>query len=204
MASRNGKYRIFMAKHPSLTTNGRIKVIVHDTYLEISVKVLRNIYVIAPLIFSALVWLFGLIFLVDKVFVTYRTIIEMGIAGMLFFWLLLGGILFSTLYWIFYGKERLLVTHDYIQTEKPIHLYKRKRAYPIEDISNIRVAKEVFKVRRNGVWEDDFRTVIRFETPYKNVVFGRGLSPSDAEFIFMELARSPYLKEGQFEPITSP
>ena len=181
---------------------GRIAIIVHDNYLEVSIGVLKNMYVIVPLVFSALIWIFGLGFLVDKVFQSYRTLIEMGIAGMLFFWLVLGGAIFSTLFWIFFGKERLIVTKEVLMTEKPIHLYKRRRAYAIGDVSNIRAAHELYKVRRNGVWEDDTRTVLRFETPYKNVVFGRGIEPEETELILVELARCPYFKESQFAPVS--
>jgi hypothetical protein len=186
----------------SMTKKGRIEAMVRDTYLEISIQVLKNIYVIVPLIISAIVWAYGLTFIVDKVFQSYRTLIEMGIAGMLFFWLILGGLIFSTLYWIFFGRERIIVTEDTVQVEKPIHLYRRRRVYPTDQISRIRVAHELFKVRRNGEWEDDRRPVLQFETPFKQVTFGRGLKPEEAEFILLELARSPFLSEDQFEPIS--
>ncbi|MCP4121617.1 MAG: hypothetical protein GY751_07670 [Bacteroidetes bacterium] len=185
-----------------MSRKGRIAIKVHDNYLEVSIKVLRNMYVIVPLVFSALIWMFGLAFLIDKVFQSYRTIIEMGIAGMLFFWLVLGGAIFSTLFWIFYGKERLIITEEMVMTEKPIHLYKRRRSYAISDIYNIRVAHELYKVRRNGIWEDDSRTILRFETPFKNVAFGRGITPEENELILVELARCPYFKESQFAPVS--
>jgi len=185
-----------------MSKKGRIAIKVHNNYLEISIRVLRNMYVIVPLAFSALIWIFGLAFLIDKVFQSYTTMIEMGIAGMLFFWLVLGGGIFSTLFWIFFGKERLIVTEEVLLTEKPIHLYKRKRAYAIKDVTNIRVAHELYKVRREGHWEDDTRTVLRFETPYKNVVFGRGIQPEETELILVELARCPYFEEGQFAPVS--
>ena len=186
-----------------MSKKGRIEVKVHDSYLEISIRVLRNMYVIVPLVFGAMVWVFGLVFLVDKVFQSYRTLIELGIAGMLFFWLVLGGLIFSTLFWIFFGRERLIVTSEFLQTEKPIHLYKRKRGYSVKDVSNIRLVHELYKVRRDGVWEDDSRTVVRFETPYKNVVFGRGILSDEAEFILLELARCSYFTEDQFAPVST-
>ena len=120
--------------------------------------VLKNMYVIVPLVVSAIVWIYGLTFLIEKVFTSYRTLIEMGIAGMLFFWLILGGLISTTLYWIFFGRERIITTVDAIQIEKPIHLYRRIRVYPIKEISRIRVSNELFKIRRNGIWEDDQRT----------------------------------------------
>lgn len=181
---------------------GRIQSIVHDSYHEISIAILKNMYVIVPLLITALVWVLGLLYLISRVFRSYQTWLEMGIAGMLFFWLILGGIIFSTLYWIFFGKERLIVTQDFIQTEKPIHLYKRKRAYPLREVSRIRITNELFKVYRNGNWTDDARTVLLFEVPYKEVAFGRGIKPEEADFILLELARTPYLDEAQFEPVS--
>lgn len=181
---------------------GRIEVKVYDKYTEVSIKVLRNLYVIVPLMVAAIVWTFGLIFLGEKLFAGYRTLIALGIAGMLFFWLLLGAAIFSTLFWIFFGRERLIVTPDFVQTEKPIHLYRRTNAYPNEDVRNIRVATELYKVRRDGEWTDDSRTVLRFDTPHKQVVFARGIGPEEAEFILLELASCPYLSEDQFAPVS--
>jgi hypothetical protein len=185
-----------------LNKKGRVETIVHENYLEISIQVLKNSYVIVPLVFTAIIWAYGLTFLVDQVFKTYRTMIEMGIAGMLFFWLILGGMIFSTLYWIFFGRERIIVTSDFIKNEKPIHLYRRKRAYQLEDVSEIRVTHELYKVRRHGKWIDDERTVLQFNTPYKQITFGRGLKSEEAEFILLELAKSPFLDENQFAPVS--
>lgn len=184
-----------------MSKKGRVAVTSHHQYQEISIQLLRNYYVIIPLIIIALVWLLGLYYLSEKVFVTYRTLIELGIAGMLFFWLILGGMIFSTLWWIFTGKEKIMVTSNNLQTEKPIHLYKRRRSYPLEGVYNIRIDRELFKVRRNGDWVDDQRIVIKFETPFKSVAFGRGLTIEEAEFILLELAKSENLEEKHFLPI---
>ena len=181
---------------------GRITVINFEDSLIISIKMLRNKYVIVPLLFTALVWVYGLFFLMEKVFESFRTLIEMGIAGMLFFWFIPGFAIFSTLYWIFFGKEKLIVTEQYVQTIKPIHLYKRKRVYKMEDVVDIRVDREVFKVKRGEVWEDDFRTVLKFDTPYKRVTCGRGLTSDEAEFILLELAKTDFLDEDKFKPVS--
>jgi hypothetical protein len=182
---------------------GRVAIKLNQNYQEISIRLLRNYYVIIPLIIIALVWILGLFFLGENVFKPYRTLIELGIAGMLFFWLLLGGIIFSTLYWIFTGKEKVMVTSQHIQTEKPIHLYKRRRAYPLDEVFHIRMDRELFKVKRNGLWVDDQRIVIKFETPYKSVAFGRGISQPEAELIVLELAKNEYLREHHFLPMPS-
>ncbi|MEZ5004557.1 MAG: hypothetical protein R2730_16130 [Chitinophagales bacterium] len=185
-----------------MARKGRIASREIDNHLEVTIKVLRNPYVYVPLIFTALVWVVGLFFLTDKVLTSYRTLIEMSIAGMLFFWLILGGLIFSTLYWIFFGKERIIVTRDFVQTEKPIHLYKRKRAYPLRDVSNIRIDNELYKAKREGEWVDENRIVIKFSTPQKEVAFGRGLKPVEAEFILIELAKSNFLEPHHFTPIS--
>jgi hypothetical protein len=182
---------------------GRVEVKLNQNYQEISIRLLRNYYVIVPLIIIALVWLLGFMFLADNVFKSYRTLIEFGIAGMLFFWLLLGGLIFSTLFWIFKGKEKVMVTSQHIQTEKPIHLYKRRRAYPLDEVYHIRLDRELFKVKRNGAWVDDQRVVIKFETPNKTVAFGRGITQQEAELIVLELAKNEYLKEFHFLPMPS-
>lgn len=180
---------------------GRVKVTERQQYQEISIALLRNYYVIIPLIICAIVWVFGFIFIAERVFRTYRTVIELGIAGMLFFWMIFGAAIFSTLYWIFRGKEKVMVTSHHIQTEKPIHLYRRRRSYALESVSNIRIDREVFKVRRNGEWVDDTRIVVKFETPNKSVTFGRALTQQEAEFILMELAKSEFLKESHFQSV---
>ena len=182
---------------------GRIIIEQNNEYQEINIKLIRNAYVIVPLGITALVWILGFLFLGEKVLESFHTIIELGIAGMLFFWLILGGVIFSTLYWIFTGREKLMVTSTHIQTEKPIHLYKRRRAYLLDTVSNIRIDREVFKVRRNKQWEDDQRIVIKFETPGKTVTFGRGLTDEEAEFILLELARNEFLNESHFLPLAT-
>lgn len=181
-----------------MTTKGRITSNYVDNHLEISIKVLRNPYVYIPLLLTAAIWAFGLSFLVNKVSESYRTLVELGIAGMLFFWLIIGGLIFSTLYWIFFGVEKVIVTDEFVQTEKAIHLYKRRRAYPKHAIQNIHLDNELFKVKRNGKWVDENRIVIRFDTPKKEVTFGRGLNETEAEFVLLELAKCGFLEENQF------
>ncbi len=181
---------------------GRVESQIVDDHLEVSVKVLKNPYVYIPLIVTMIVWFYGLSFLVEKVLLSYRTLIEMGIAGMLFFWLIVGGVIFSTLYWIFLGKEKIVVTHDFIQTEKAIHLYKRRRAYSLNQVSDIRVDNEMYKVKRNGVWKDENRVVVKFNTPNKEVTFGRGLTPDESEFILLQLSTSEFFEEHQFQVVS--
>ncbi|MEZ5009307.1 MAG: hypothetical protein R2753_14285 [Chitinophagales bacterium] len=185
-----------------MAKEGRIESKEINNHLEVSIKVLKNPYVYIPLIITGFFWIIGLYWLTEKVLTTYRTLIEMSIAGMLFFWLILGGLIFSTLYWVFFGKERVIITHQFVQTEKPIHLYKRRRAYLLQDVSNFRIDNELYKARRNGEWVDENRIVIKFSTPQKEVAFGRGLKPKEAEFILIELAKSDFLEPHHFMPIS--
>jgi hypothetical protein len=88
-------------------------------------------------------------------------------------------------------------------TEKPLIFFYRRNIYPIQDISKLRIDQEVYKVNRNGNWLERKRTVLKFETPNKQVVFARNISESDAEFILLTLAKCGYLQQEQFAVIHS-
>ncbi|HNM66461.1 MAG TPA: hypothetical protein PKN16_03120, partial [Chitinophagales bacterium] len=65
-------------------------------------------------------------------------------------------------------------------------------------VSKIRIDKETFKINRNGTWVENQRTVLKFDTPKKHVVFARNIAVSDAEYILLLLAKCKYLKAEQF------
>ncbi|HPN18259.1 MAG TPA: hypothetical protein PK546_01895, partial [Chitinophagales bacterium] len=100
--------------------------------------------------------------------------------------------------WLFFGRERILINHEYLITDKPLVFFYRRNFYDVAGISNIRTDIEVYKANRNGSWVDETRTVIKFDTVNKLVTFARGISKEEAEFILLQLAKSSYLKKEQF------
>ena len=102
------------------------------------------------------------------------------------------------LYLAFFGRERIIVSKEFIVTDKPLVFFYRRNFYDIETISNIHIDKELFKINRNGEWKDEQRTVIKFDTPEKQVTFARGIDNTEAEKILLEMAKSTFLLKTQF------
>jgi hypothetical protein len=115
-----------------------------------------------------------------------------------FGWFALGMAGASFFVWLFFGRERILINHEYLITDKPLVFFYRRNFYDVAGISNLRTDIEIYKANRNGSWVDETRTVIKFDTVSKLVTFARGISKEEAEFILLQLAKSSYLKKEQF------
>ena len=56
---------------------------------------------------------------------------------------------------------------------KPLVFYNRRSYYLLHEISQLRVGREQYKARENGVWIDRERSILIMDYPDKQVTFGR-------------------------------
>ena len=178
--------------------NKRVKVLKRKNLLEIRIPVKKNTTALIAMIFAALVWIFALYILVRITlhlqYFWFKAGLILGILG----WFALGMAGASFFVWLFFGRERIVVTKEYFITDKPLVFFYRRNFYDVDDITNIRTDIEIYRANRNGKWIDETRTVIKFDTAAKLVTFARGIAKEEAEFVLLQLAKSSFLRKEQF------
>jgi hypothetical protein len=177
--------------------DNRIKVSQQPQATYIKIPIVKNLYVIIPLAIFSVLWFFGLVVIIKLIYTSFRWWIELGVGMFAISWLAGGYALFSTLFWMLFGSEHIIISKTHLKTSKPLIFYRRINSYPIKDISNIRVDKELYQKKENGVWMEQDRTVIKMKTPYKIIVCARGVSEREAEYILLQISLCPFIKEDQ-------
>jgi hypothetical protein len=166
--------------------------------LEIRIPLKRNPGLLALLLLATGAWCFALFVSVKVVLITETFWIKAGMLLSIGGWFLIGMAGASVFMWMFFGRERILVTRDYFITDKPLVFFYRRSFYDNPEIRQLRSDIEIFKVSRNGRWVDEQRTVLKFDTPGKTATFARGIDPAQAERILLEIAQSGFLDRTQF------
>lgn len=176
----------------------QIRVLNSKNMLEIRIPIKKNTTALVALIFATIAWVFTLYILIHFIipikFIWYKLALLLAIVS----WFALGMAGASMFIWLFFGRERIIVTKDFFITDKPLVFFYRRNFYKTKEISNMHVDIELYKVNRNNEWKDEQRTVIKFDTLNKHVIFGRGIEKEIAQNILMELAKSPFLTKSQF------
>lgn len=180
------------------TYKNRVKVITKKNLLEIRIPLKKNTTALILMIFATLAWIFALFILVRLTLFVHHFWFKAGLIVSILGWFALGMTGASFFVWLFFGRERILVSKDLFITDKPLVFFYRRNFYNIQDVSNLRTDIEIFKANRKGEWIDETRTVIKFETSHKQVTFARGIDKTEAEYILLALAKSAYLKKSQF------
>jgi len=176
----------------------RVKTIKRKNTLEIRIPVKRNTTAIIAMTVAMFAWIFVLFLLVKVTLLVAYFWYKAAMILALTAWFALGMAGASFFVWLFFGRERIVLTPSYFITDKPLVFFYRRNFYDIDTVKNIRTDVEIYKANRNGNWIDESRTVITFDTLQKHVTFARGISLTDAEFILMQMAKSSYLQEEQF------
>jgi len=176
----------------------RVRVFKRKNLLEIRIALKKNTTALVAMIFATLAWIIALYVLVRITLHLQYFWFKAGLILSILGWFALGMAGASFFVWLFFGRERILINHEYLITDKPLVFFYRRNFYDVAGISNIRTDIEVYKANRNGSWVDETRTVIKFDTVNKLVTFARGISKEEAEFILLQLAKSSYLKKEQF------
>ena len=188
-------------KNLPATVSHKIKVKHQRKMLEIRIPLRKNTTALLAMLLATIAWTIALYVLVRLALHFQHFWIKAGMILSIAGWFALGMAGASFFIWLFFGRERILVNAEYFITDKPLVFFYRRNFYPTGDISRLRTDIEIYKANRNGQWVDEQRTVIKFDTPEKFVTFGRGISPEEAEFILLTLAKSSFLKQEQFEVI---
>ena len=176
----------------------RVKTIKRKNTLEIRIPVKRNTTAIIAMTVAMFAWIFVLFLLVKVTLLVAYFWYKAAMILALTAWFALGMAGASFFVWLFFGRERIVLTPSYFITDKPLVFFYRRNFYDIDTVKNIRTDVEIYKANRNGNWIDESRTVITFDTLQKHVTFARGISLTDAEFILIQMAKSSYLQEEQF------
>lgn len=176
----------------------RVRTIKRKNTLEIRIPVKRNTTAIIAMTVAMFAWIFVLFLLVKVTLLVAYFWYKAAMILALTAWFALGMAGASFFVWLFFGRERIVLTPSYFITDKPLVFFYRRNFYDIDTVKNIRTDVEIYKANRNGNWIDESRTVITFDTLQKHVTFARGISLTDAEFILMQMAKSSYLQEEQF------
>jgi hypothetical protein len=178
---------------------GNITVQQKKNSLAIRIPMKRSLKNLILLIFSTIIWAISL-FIFINIFIQYSAgfWIKLAFFALFLLWFGIGLVGASIFMWIFFGRERIIVNQDFLITEKPLVFFYRRSFYNIFEISNIRIDKEIYKVNRNNVWQENFRTVLKFDTPNKTSIFARNIDNKDAEYVLFLLAKCSFLKEEQF------
>lgn len=176
----------------------RLKVLQNRDRLEIRIPIKKNIVVLVAMVLATLAWIFILFFFVRITLSLHFFWFKAGMIFSILIWFILGMAGASFIVWLFFGRERIIVTAEYLITDKPLVFFYRRNFYAINDISNIRTDKEIYQVNRNGQWMDESRSVVKFDTAHKFVTMARGVVKEEAEQIVLLIAKSPFMRQEQF------
>lgn len=116
-------------------------------------------------------------------------------------WSAVGVAGYTVLSFMFFGREKILITQDQMLIEKPLVFYNRRNYYLAKDISNLRVGREEYKARENKEWITRERSILLMDYPEKQVSFARGTSAEEAEWILLKIAQSGLLPSKAFAPM---
>jgi hypothetical protein len=162
--------------------------------LSIRIPVRKNIKAIVLVLAVSVPWAIVLLFLVSRSLL-HHTIPYAPALYLLaiLIWFAVGVAGYTFLSWMFFGRERLVLSKEQLLIEKPLVFYNRRNYYRTADISELKVGREVYKAREKGKWIDRERSIITFEYPGKQVIFGRGTTPEEAQLILVKMAQSGLL-----------
>lgn len=179
--------------------NSRIHIQLQRRQLTILVPVRKNIRIMLWVLLLAVPWAVFLWILVERLQLehTIRWAPALYMVAILL-WSVVGIAGYTVLSFMFFGREKILITPDQILIEKPLVFYNRRNYYKTSDISNLRVGREVYKAKEKGIWVDRERSILQMDYPGKKVSFARGTTPEEAEWILLKIAQSGLLSSRSF------
>lgn len=166
----------------------------HADMLTVRIPVRKNIKAIALVLSASIPWALVLLFLVSRSLLQHTIPYAPALYLLaILIWFAVGVAGYTFLSWMFFGRERLVLSKEQLLIEKPLVFYNRRNYYRTADISELKVGREVYKAREKGEWIDRERSIITFEYPGKQVIFGRGTTPEEAQLILLKLVQSGFL-----------
>lgn len=180
------------------TTQRAIRVLRKKDFLEIRIPLKKNTTALIGLIVATIAWTIALFIVIRITLLVHHFWLKAGLVLAIGAWFAIGMAGASAFIWLFFGRERIIVSKEFLVTDKPLVFFYRRNFYDIATISNIHIDVELFKINRNNEWKDEQRTVLKFDTPEKQVTFARGIDKTQAENILLEMAKSTFLTKTQF------
>lgn len=180
----------------------RIHIHIQNRHLTILIPVKKNKKLMTWVLLSSIPWIWTMYFIVEK---TYKP--EKGLWWTVFTlllilaWASIGVAGYTMLSFMFFGREKIHITPKQILVEKPLVFYNRRNYYLVKDISNLKASKELYQIKTAGEWVEKKRSVLRLDYPNKKVVFGRGITQTEAEWILLKIAQSNLLPTHVFAPM---
>ena len=169
--------------------------------LTIRIPVKKNPYLIIPILILVSLWVPFLLLLVRKSLINNDFITHLFWVIGLSSWFFIGTFGVTLLIWMLFGYEEIKIQKDKVIVSKPLVFYVRNNFYDTSSIKEIRLDKEVYKARKNNMWQEMTRNIIRMDTPGKTVGFARGIASHDGETIIINMASCELLNQKQFQII---
>lgn len=171
-------------------------------HLTILVPVKKNKKLMTWVLLTTIPWTIVLWMIVERMYYPDSQLLwKIFTLLAILLWSSIGLAGYTILSFMFFGREKILVTPNQILIEKPLVFYNRRNYYLIKDISNIRIGRELYKVRHDGEWIEKQRNILQMDYPNKQVSFGRGVSKEEAEWILLKIAESGMVPVEAFAPI---
>lgn len=169
----------------------RIHINMQKRHLTILVPVKKNKKLMTWVLLTTIPWSIVLWLIIDKMYQLdslfwWKAFTLLAIM----IWSIIGLAGYTILSFMFFGREKILVSPKQILIEKPLVFYNRRNYYLIKDISNLRMGRELYKVRHEGEWLEKQRNILQMDYPQKQVSFARGVSKEEAERILLKIAES--------------
>lgn len=182
-------------------STSRIHIHLQSRQLTILVPVKKNKKLMIWVFLSTLPWVFVLWSIIEKLYIPDAGFWwKVMTLSAILIWSAVGIAGYTVLSFMFFGREKIFITPDQMLIEKPLVFYNRRNYYLTKDISQLKLGRELYKARENGVWIDRERSILLFEYPDKQVSFARGTSPEEAEWILLKIAQSGLLPVHAFAP----
>ena len=171
--------------------SGRIHIHMRNRQLTILIPVRKNKRLMTYLFLSTIPWVLILWGIVENLYSPTGSFWNRVLVFLLIIsWSVIGLAGYAILSFMFFGREKIFINREHILIEKPIVFYNRRNYYLLKDISNLRAGKELYKVKKGDNWEERERSILFMDYPDKQVVFARGTSPEEAEWILLKIAQS--------------
>lgn len=180
-------------------SKNRIHIHIQNQRMVILVPVKKHKKQLLLILLLALPWVLGLWSIIELLYATSASFWHKVLTILVIIsWSAIGVVGYALLTFMFFGREKILITPQQILIEKPLVFYNRRNYYLVQDISKLRVGIEQYKARENKVWVDRERSILQLEYPGKSVSFARGTSPEEAQSILLKIAQSGLLPNQAF------
>ena len=192
-------------------SEGRATITDHLSHLEISIPSKIQTAKLAALIFGLIIWLFGEIMILPKLFganssMTHSAAGNVDVPGVFFLtiwivgWTFYGMVDIYGILWLLGGREILIVKRESIALIKKIYNFSvRTREYSNEHVKKMRVSPEVISASSPmfpfKFWGITGNNMIAFDYGIKTVRFASAMDEAEAGQIIENINKRGYFTD---------